>query len=70
VLVGVLIIAMAVVYYLAPDVEQRWQWMSPGAVFAVLGTMVVSLGFSFYVNHFGSYNKTYGSIGAVIVLLT
>jgi hypothetical protein len=51
-------------------VEQRWKWITPGSVFAVLGTIAVSLGFSFYVNNFGSYNKTYGSIGAVIVLLT
>jgi membrane protein len=39
-------------------------------VCAVLGWVVTSLGFSFYVNRFGSYNATYGSIGAVIVLLT
>jgi membrane protein len=67
---GLLIVAMAVVYYYAPDVEQQWKWITPGAVFAVLATIVVSLGFSVYVSHFGSYNKTYGSIGAVIVFLT
>jgi len=65
-----LILAMAVVYYFAPDVEQNWKWITPGSVFAVIGWILASLGFSFYVNHFGSYNKTYGSIGAVIVLLT
>jgi len=67
---GMLIVAMAVVYYYAPDVEQQWKWITPGAVFAVLATIVVSLGFSVYVSKFGSYNKTYGSIGAVIVFLT
>jgi membrane protein len=65
-----LILAMAIVYYVAPDVEQGWKWITPGSVFAVLMTIVVSLGFSFYVNNFGSYNKTYGSIGTVIVFLT
>ena len=70
VIVGLLIVAMASVYYVAPDVEQRWKWITPGSIFAVLGTIALSLGFSFYVNNFGSYNKTYGTIGAVIVFLT
>jgi membrane protein len=67
---GLLTVALALVYYFAPDVEQQWKWITPGAVFAVLATLLVSLGFSLYVSHFGSYNKTYGSLGAVIVFLT
>jgi membrane protein len=51
---GMLIVAMALVYYYAPDVEQQWKWITPGAVFAVLATVVASLGFSVYVGHFGS----------------
>ncbi len=70
VIVGLLIAAMALIYYVAPDVEQEWQWITPGSVVAVIGWLLASLGFSFYVNNFGSYNATYGSIGAVIVLLT
>jgi membrane protein len=70
VIVVLLSVAMAMVYYFAPDVEQRWKWITPGSVFAVVVTIALSLGFSFYVNNFGSYNKTYGSIGAVIVFLT
>jgi membrane protein len=70
VIVGLLIIAMALLYYGAPDVEQKWQWITPGSAVAVIGWLLTSLGFAFYVNHFGSYNATYGSIGAVIVLLT
>jgi membrane protein len=70
VIVGLLILAMALVYYIAPDVEQRWQWITPGSLVAVIGWLLASLGFSFYVNNFASYNATYGSIGAVIVLLT
>jgi len=70
VIVFFLILALALIYYLAPDVEQEWKWITPGAVCAVLAWIVASLGFGFYVNNFGSYNKTYGSIGAVIVLLT
>jgi membrane protein len=70
VIVGLLIMAMALLYYEAPDVEQEWQWITPGSAVAVIGWLLTSLGFAFYVNHFGSYNATYGSIGAVIVLLT
>jgi membrane protein len=70
VIVGFIILAMALIYYLAPDVEQEWQWITPGSIVAVVGWLLASLGFAYYVNNFGSYNATYGSIGAVIVLLT
>jgi membrane protein len=70
IIVVLLILAMALIYDFAPDVEQKWKWITPGSVFAVIVTIAASLGFSFYVNNFGSYNQTYGSIGTVIVLLT
>ena len=57
------------VYYFAPDAEQRWSWVRPGARLATALWLAISLGFRFYVTHFGQYNKTYGAIGAVIVLL-
>ena len=59
----------AVVYYLAPDVEQRWPWILPGAHFATALWLLISLGFRFYVTHFGQYNQMYGAIGGVIVML-
>ena len=65
-----LIGAIDQLYYVGPAVRQRWRWVTPGAVVAVLGWVAASLGFSAYVRHFGSYNATYGSIGAVIILLT
>jgi membrane protein len=70
VIIGFLILAMALIYYVAPDVEQDWHWITPGSIMAVIGWLLASLGFSYYVNNFGSYNATYGTIGAVIVLLT
>ncbi|HJV36124.1 YihY/virulence factor BrkB family protein [Geomonas sp.] len=69
VILFLLILAVAVVYYLTPDVEQKWKWISPGAVVAIPVWIGMSLAFSYYINNFGSYDKTYGSIGAVIVLL-
>ena len=62
-------LAVATVYYFSPDVEQKWKWISPGSVVAIPSWIVVSLGFSYYINNFSSYDKTYGSLGAVIVLL-
>lgn len=64
-----LVLAIAIIYYFTPDVEHEWKWISPGAVVAIPCWLVMSIGFSFYINNFGSYDKTYGSIGAVIVLL-
>jgi len=66
VLVGLLVMML---YYFAPNIRQRWRSVIPGTVFTLGGLVALSAGFSFYVDHFGSYNKTYGSIGAVIVLL-
>ena len=59
----------ALVYYLAPDVEQRWRWILPGAHIATLLWLAISVAFRFYIVNFGNFNKMYGSIGAVIVLL-
>ena len=64
------VLATELLYYFTPNVRQEWRWLTPGSVFAVFGWIASSLLFAFYVNNFGSYNKTYGSIGAVIVLLT
>lgn len=70
VILFLLVLATAIVYYFAPDVEQDWKWITPGSLLAVIMWILASLGFSYYVNNFGNYNATYGSIGAVIVLLT
>lgn len=70
-LVLALLVAFAVVHYLAPDVEhRRFRLVTPGAVVAVGGWLVASAGFAVYANLFGSYNKAWGSLSAVIVTLT
>lgn len=64
------LVALAAIYRWAPDRERaRWHWTSPGAIFATIVWVVASVGFSIYTANFGSYNETYGSIGAVIILL-
>jgi len=62
-------LAVASIYYFTPDVVQKWKWISPGSVVAIPSWIIVSLGFSYYINNFSSYDRTYGSLGAVIVLL-
>ncbi len=68
--IALLMMGLAILYYFAPDVVQEWRWVTPGSMFTVLGWIIASLGFSYYVTNFSSYNVTYGSLGAVIVLLT
>jgi membrane protein len=70
VIVMLLIFTMAIIYYMTPDVEQEWKWITPGSIVAMTAWILTSLGFSYYVANFGSYNKIYGSIGTVIVLMT
>jgi membrane protein len=63
-------VGLAVLYRLGPDrATPRWHWVSWGALVAVVLWVVISAGFSYYVGNFGKYNQTYGSLGAVIVLL-
>jgi membrane protein len=65
-----LLFAFAIVLYFGPDVEQRsWQLITPGAVAAVLIWLVASAGLAFYSAHFGSYEKTWGTLSAVVVTL-
>jgi membrane protein len=61
--------AVGLVYYFAPDAEQDWVWITPGAVLATFLWVVTSLAFKFYVANFADYNATYGAVGGVIVLL-
>ena len=62
--------AFALIYYFAPDVEQpKWHWITPGSLFGLVLWLVVSIGFRIYLHFFNSFSATYGSLGAVIILL-
>jgi membrane protein len=63
--------ALAILYRLGPSRDDaQWRWVSPGALFAAISGIAGSILFSWYVANFADYNKTYGTIGAVIGLLT
>ena len=69
-LVGIVMLGLAIVYRYAPDrVPPTWQWVSWGAAAATALWLAGSLAFTAYVSQVGSYDKTYGSLGAVIILL-
>jgi membrane protein len=60
----------ALLYWAAPNVKQPgFRWVSPGGILAVVGWLIASGAFAFYVGNFGSYNKTYGALGGVVVFL-
>jgi membrane protein len=71
VLLAVLLMAgLAALYRYAPDRDKpRWSWASPGSVVATVLWVLASVGFSVYVNAFGNYNKTYGALAGIIILM-
>lgn len=65
-----LFIGFALIYYWAPDLrDQDWRWVTPGSIVAVILWLLVSFVFRLYLQYFDSYSKTYGSLGAVIILM-
>ena len=70
VLLAVVILIVALLYYATPNVKQpKFRWVSVGAVLAIVVWILVSAAFGFYVANFSSYDKTYGALGGVIVFL-
>jgi membrane protein len=67
---GFMVTSFALIYYYAPDFkDQEWKWLTPGSAIGVVLWLLVSFGFKAYLHYFDSYSKTYGSLGAVIVLM-
>lgn len=69
VVIFLMMLLVAVLYYVTPDVKQKFRFITPGSVLAVVVWVAASLAFGIYVQNFADYNATYGSIGAIIVLL-
>ena len=69
-IVAVLILFfISMIFYLAPNHNKQWRFISPGAVFACVSILLTTLVFSGYINAFNTYNKVYGSIGVLIVIM-
>jgi membrane protein len=70
VMLAIAVTIIAVLYYATPNVKLRgFKWVTPGSVVAVVVWLLASVAFAFYVANFGSYDKTYGTLGGVIVML-
>ncbi len=68
--VALMLLGFALIYFFAPDVKQRkWRWITPGAITGLAIWIAVSIGLKIYLQFFNNYNATYGSLGAVIILL-
>ena len=71
IVLALLMVLFSLVYYFAPDIKAKsWHWLTPGAAIGIFGWIVASLGLRVYLHYFPSYSATYGSLGAVIILLT
>ena len=69
--VALLALLFAIIYYWAPDVKHRqWRWLTPGGAIGIIGWVLASVGLRIYLHFFNSYTAVYGSLGAVIILLT
>lgn len=70
-LLAFVILALAVLYRFAPSPDGgKWRWITPGSLIAAIIWLAASAAFSYYASHFGSYNATYGSLGAAVGLMT
>jgi membrane protein len=69
VIIPLFYLAIAYIYKYGPAVQKRWKLFSPGTLLATSLTILTTLAFSYYVNRFATYNKVYGSIGTVMILM-
>lgn len=69
VVIAIFYVTVSILYRYGPAHKHRWKFSSPGSILATSLAVVTSLGFTYYINHFASYNKIYGSIGTLIVMM-
>ncbi len=69
IIVGLFFYGIAFIYRYAPSVKERWRLISPGSILATFLILTTTIIFSYWVNHFAAYNKIYGSIGTVLIIM-
>jgi len=69
IVMGIFFATISLLYRYGPANKQKWKFLSTGSILATVLAVLTSLGFSYYINHFSSYNKLYGSIGTLVILM-
>lgn len=69
IIIGLTFFSISFLYYLAPSRKTKWKFYSAGSTLATMLTIIASLGFSYFVNHFANFNKFFGSIGALVAMM-
>jgi membrane protein len=69
VLILMVSLSFAITYYIGPDAKQRWEWITPGSLLGTFAFLLSSLLFRYYIEHLTHYDKAYGSLGGVMILL-
>jgi len=64
-----LFFGISTLFHLGPSIKSKWKLFTPGSTLATLGVIITSIGFNYYINHFSQYNKVYGSIGTLMIIL-
>lgn len=64
-----LFFGISILFYLGPAIKSKWRLFTPGSIFATIFIITTSIGFNYYINHFSQYNKIYGSIGTLMIIL-
>src|SRR3978361_715754 len=69
IVIGIFFVTISLLYRYGPANKQKWKFLSTGSIMATILAILTSLGFAYYINNFSSYNKVYGSLGGLIILM-
>ena len=68
-MLSMLFFGISILFYLGPALKSKWKLFSPGSIFATIFIIITSIGFNYYIQNFSQYNKIYGSIGTLMIIL-
>ena len=69
VMLAMLFFGISILFHLGPALKSKWKLFSPGSIFATIFIIITSIGFNYYIQNFSQYNKIYGSIGTLMIIL-